>query len=100
MREVLLAFGRGLLKVVTSLCVGTGVGLVLIGYLTRGKDDIWSNRNPPAELFLAIGAWLLTAGGIMLLLFGLSWLRGRPPQLDRREDWSFKEPRAGAGRQE
>jgi len=42
----------------------------------------------------------LTAGGIMLLLFGLSWLRGRPPQLDRREDWSFKEPRAGAGRQE
>ncbi len=92
MREVLLAFGRGLVKFLVSLFVGSGVGLFLFGFFTRGQ--------PTGELFLAIGAGLLSAGVMLLLLFGIPWLRGRPRPQERREQPLSEKPSAGASRAE
>lgn len=89
-REVLFAFGRGLVKVLTSLLIGAGAGLLTFGLSTQDKADLWRQRDPPPELFLGIGVGLLTAGALMALLFMFSRLRQRR-DAGPREPMTFKE---------
>jgi hypothetical protein len=83
MQEVLLAFGRGLIKVLISLMLGAGAGLVTFGYSAKDRPDLWWHRDPPAELFLGIGVGLLTAAAVMLALFFV-WPRLAPRLTDER----------------
>jgi hypothetical protein len=64
-RETLVALGHGIVKVMVSLFVGTGVGLVTFGVMTRDRPEIWEMRNPPGEVFLSVGIGLLTAGTVL-----------------------------------
>ena len=71
MVELLGAFGRGIVKMLISLFVGGGVGLLTFGITTKDKPEIWEQfrQGPNGEFFLALGAGLLTAGGMMLIMF-------------------------------
>ncbi len=84
MREVLFALGLGIIKVLASLLIGAGVGLVTFGLCAALRPEIWALRQPPGELFLAIGAAMFTSGGMMLALFLLP-RRRRLAQDDGRE---------------
>jgi hypothetical protein len=75
MREVLFALGGGLVKILVSLFIGGGVGLLTFGAFAMGKPEIWTRREPPGEFFLGLGSGLLTTGGLMFALFMLPWLR-------------------------
>jgi hypothetical protein len=77
--EFLLAVGRGLMKLVISILAGAGVGVLVLGLTTRGRPEIWHASVPTAELLIAIGAGSLTAAVLLLLLFGICWLRRRAP---------------------
>jgi hypothetical protein len=83
MREILLAFGRGLIKVLISLLVGAGAGLLALGIAGRDKPDLWKRNGPAPELLLGVGVGLLTAGAIMAILFLFS--RRRAAETDRGE---------------
>lgn len=85
MREVLLAFGRGFVKVLISLLIGTGAGMLALGIAARDKPDLWANNKhgPPPEALLGIGVGLLTAGAVMAILFMFS--RRRTPEANRSE---------------
>src|SRR5437588_6622721 len=87
MREVLLAFGRGFVKVLISLLIGTGAGLLALGITGRDKPDLWHRPGAPPELFLSIGVGLLTAGGLMAILFMFS--RRRTVEAYRGESRPF-----------
>jgi len=69
MYELLLAFGRGVVKTSISVFVGTGVGLVTFGANVEDPEKIWHSYGPPPEMFLAVGAGMLSAGAMMLVLF-------------------------------
>lgn len=69
MNELLVAFGRGVLKTLISFLIGTGIGLVTFGATVNGSDDLWMRHGPSPELFLAIGAGMLSTGGSMIALF-------------------------------
>ena len=73
--RIVLAFGRGFIKLLISVVVGFGVGLLVIGILTANRPDLWQRREPPGELFIGIGAGLLSGGGTLLLLFLLPWFK-------------------------
>jgi hypothetical protein len=91
-RDVLLAFGRGCVKILISLLLGAGAGLMTFGISAQGKPPLWQQREPPPELFLAVGVGMLTAGALMALLFML----GRPRRgrdAGRREPMTFEERR-------
>jgi hypothetical protein len=101
MGEVFLALGRGLVKLFIGILGGAGVGLLVFGLTTRGRPEIWRSPDPPAEFFVALGAGGLTAAGLLLLLFGIPWLRrnrqghrgvGGPPP--RTEPWVEGRPPA------
>jgi hypothetical protein len=78
MNEVLMAFGRGVVKVLISLFTGTGVGLVTFGLAVPKTEDIWRSYGPPAGFFLGLGAGLLTTAGMMVVLFFLPMFRREP----------------------
>ena len=78
MAEFWRALGRGFIKLLVSLLAGFGVGLLVIGNVSRDQPEFWEGRNPPAGLFLGIGAGLLTAAGLLILLFFVPWLWHRP----------------------
>ena len=73
MQETVLALGRGVVKTLISLFIGSGVGLLTFGISTRDMPDLWEHRTPPPGLFTAMGAGLLTTGAMMVLLFFLPW---------------------------
>jgi hypothetical protein len=77
MPEILIALGRGLIKVLIGLFVGFGVGLVVVGYFSMQSRSAWDfNREPPiGELCLGIGAGLLTSAFTMAVLFFSTWTR-------------------------
>src|SRR5262245_37266522 len=75
--RIVLAFGRGIVKILISALVGFGVGLLVIGITTAGKQDIWHRESPPGELLIGIGAGLLSGGGALLALFFLPWFMKR-----------------------
>ena len=75
--HILLAFGRGIIKILISTLVGFGVALLVIGITTAGRQDLW-HGPPPGELFMGIGAGLLSGGGTLLALFFLPWFLKRP----------------------
>ena len=83
MREVFLAFGRGFIKVLISLLIGTGAGLLALGIAGRDKPKLLSTPDPSPELLLGIGVGLLTAGAVMAILFLFS--RRRVPEPNRGE---------------
>jgi len=79
MNETLTALGRGIVKVMVSFFVGTGIGLVTFGASTRHRPDIWEMRNPPGEVFLSVGVGLLATGFVMAGAFILPRIAaGRP----------------------
>jgi hypothetical protein len=83
---VLVAFGRGLIRVLVSLLIGSGAGLTTLGISGQVKPIQWQQRESPPELFLALGVGLLTSGVLMGLMFMLG--RGRkdresPPRENR-----------------
>ena len=85
MREVLLALGRGLIKVLISLLIGAGAGMLALGIAGRDKPDLWHHQQggPSPEVLLGVGVGLLTAGGVMAILFLFS--RRRAVEANRRE---------------
>jgi hypothetical protein len=93
MSEVLVAFGRGVVKVLVAGLVGTGVGFLVFGGTALNRPSLWHSPDPPPELFLGAGAGLLTGGAVLLVLFGVPWLRRRcqPTELRREVPWE-KEP--------
>ena len=78
--RIVLAFGRGIIKILISALGGFGVALLVIGLSTRGKQDIWRGGSPPSELLMGIGAGLLTGGAMLLALFFLPWFFKRPAE--------------------
>jgi hypothetical protein len=71
--NVLIAFGRGIIKIIISALVGFGVALLVIGITTSNRPEIWRMPGPPGELLMGIGAGLLSGGGTLLALFFLPW---------------------------
>jgi len=69
MYELLVAFGRGVVKTLISVFVGTGVGFLTFGSSVDDASTIWRGYGPPPEMFLAVGAGMLSAGAVMLVLF-------------------------------
>jgi hypothetical protein len=78
MQETLLALGRGIVKTLISLFIGSGVGLLTFGVSTRDMPDIWDHRGPPPGVFTAMGAGLLATGAMMVVMFSLSRPRKAP----------------------
>jgi hypothetical protein len=78
MQETLLALGRGIVKTLISLFIGSGVGLLTFGVSTRDMPDLWDHRGPPPGFFTAMGAGLLATGAMMVLMFALSRPRKAP----------------------
>lgn len=74
---IVLAFGRGIIKILISGLVGFGVALLVIGIATAGRPDVWRGP-PPGELLMGIGAGLLSGGGMLLALFFIPWFLKRP----------------------
>jgi hypothetical protein len=79
MWEFWAAFGRGVVKLLVSLFAGVGVGFLTFGIIARDRPELWRSREPPNELFIGIGAGLLTTAVLLLLLFGVPWLLRRAP---------------------
>lgn len=74
--EVLMAFGRALLKIFISVVIGVGVGLVTMGYFWMQRPtmgDMPHDPPPMGELFFGIGAGLLSAALLMLVQFYGPW---------------------------
>lgn len=69
MSEVLYAFGRGVVKTLVSTFVGVGVGLLTFGLNIEESAEVWHRGYPPSAVFVAVGAGMLTAGGLMFVLF-------------------------------
>lgn len=86
MREVLLAFGRGLVKFLIALFVGVGVGMVTIGVLALKNPQVWDfgQRPPFGPLLLGIGAGLLTTGAVLFILIFIPWPRRRSVPEERK----------------
>ena len=78
MQETVLALGRGIVKTLISLFMGSGVGLLTFGIMTRDIPDFLEHRGPPPGLFTAAGAGLLATGAMMVLLFALPRPRRAP----------------------
>lgn len=84
MNETLLTFGRGVVKLLVSLFVGTGIGLLTFGIASKDIENIWYRPGPPSEFFLAVGAGLLSTGMMMVLLFFLPRLWKGPAPAARK----------------
>ncbi len=69
MEGTMLALGRGLVKLMISLFVGGGVGLITFGVTTKDVPDLWTRNYPPPGFFTAIGAGLLSCAFVMAVLF-------------------------------
>jgi hypothetical protein len=67
--HTMAALGLGIVKLLISLFVGSGVGLLTFGLRTTDNSEIWMRSIPPASLFTALGAGLLSTALMMVLLF-------------------------------
>ena len=90
MEETLRAFGRGIIKVLISLFVGAGAGLMTFGIGLMRNPAMWNQREPPGEMFLGIGVGCLTAGVMLLVLFIFMGRRKPPSFPDRGETGVFE----------
>ena len=80
MAETLLAIGRGIVKLLISLFVGFGVGLVVVGYFSMQRPGVWDKHEVPfGETCLGVGAGLLTAAITLSVLFFSTRARRSPP---------------------
>jgi hypothetical protein len=69
MDGTLQALGRGIIKTLISLFVGSGIGLLTFGIATKDIPDLWERNGPPGGFFIALGAGMLATGAMMVLLF-------------------------------
>lgn len=69
MVEVLYALGRGIIKVLISLVIGSGAGMLTFAIAAGSEQGMWTRPEPPMELFLAIGVGLLTFGALLMAFF-------------------------------
>jgi hypothetical protein len=69
MEATLIALGRGIVKLLISVFVGCGVGLLTFGVETRDSIDLWHYSGPPPGFFTSMGAGLLSTAAMMTLLF-------------------------------
>ena len=67
--DTLAALGRGIIKVLLSLLLGLGSGLMMLGLATMGPSDAQRRWGPPGELSLGVGVGLLVAGCVMTAFF-------------------------------
>jgi hypothetical protein len=74
----LYALGRGIVKTLISLFVGSGIGLLTFGITTKDIPDLWERNGPPGGFFIALGAGMLATGAMMVLLFLLPKLSTAP----------------------
>src|SRR5437763_13807043 len=98
-QELLLAVGRGVVKLITALFIGVGVGLVTIGYkaMQSGVPMDFRHSPPPlGETFLGVGAGLLAAGASRVVAFFGPGARRPivPPDPRRREAGAYLGPAA------
>jgi hypothetical protein len=98
-KELLIALGRGIVKILISALVGFGVGLLLIGITTAGKPHIWETRGVPGELLIGIGSGLLAGGVMLLALFLIPWMMKRTPPTSIFVDEPLVPARAAPGRE-
>jgi hypothetical protein len=78
MFELLMAFGRAVLKIFISAVVGVGVGMGTMGYFWMQRPDSWvthyGHKEPPlGEIFFGVGVGLLSAALLMLAQFYGPW---------------------------
>lgn len=86
MYELLRAFGRGVVNTLISMFVGTGVGLLTFGASVEDSARLWHSYGPPPELFLAVGAGMLSSGIVMFSLFMFPrWKSATPALLEKGE---------------
>ncbi|MCI0681630.1 MAG: hypothetical protein L0Y71_05970 [Gemmataceae bacterium] len=78
--RIVLAFGSGIIKLLISVVVGVGVGLLVFGITTAGRPEIWEMRGPPGEFFISLGAGLLSGGALLMALFFVPWFFRRAPE--------------------
>ena len=69
MDGTLIALGRGIVKFIISMFVGSGVGLLTFGATSKDVPDLWTRNGPPWGFFVGMGAGLLSAAASMVLLF-------------------------------
>lgn len=80
MVEVLYALGRGLIKVLISVVLGAGGGMLTFALAGADKSgDMWRRPEPPMELFLGIGVGLLVTGVLLMAFFFLGRRREALP---------------------
>ncbi len=84
--DIVVGLGRGIVKILISGLVGVGVGMLVIGIVTAGRPQIWEMRQVPGEMFIGIGAGLLSGGAMLLLLFLVPWLFKRAPERSIHDD--------------
>jgi hypothetical protein len=65
----LFALGRAIIKLIISLFVGGGVGLLTFGITTNDIPDLWRRDGPPSGFFTALGAGMLSSAFVMMILF-------------------------------
>ncbi len=78
MEKFWFAVGRGFIKLLVSLFTAFGVGLLVFGIAAQDDPQFWQSRNPPAGLFFAIGAGLLTAAILLVVFFLVPWWWSKP----------------------
>jgi hypothetical protein len=75
--EMLMAFGRAVLKIFISVVIGVGVGMGTMGYFWMQRPTMpWDMRHEPpplGEIFFGIGVGLLAAALLMLVQFYGPW---------------------------
>lgn len=69
MNDVLRALGFGLVKLLIAVAAGVGTGLIVFGLRAEERPQILEGRLPPPEMFLSIGAGLLTTAALLLVMF-------------------------------
>jgi hypothetical protein len=77
--RIVIGFGRGIIKLLISVAVGVGVALLAIGIVSNNRIDDWGRIRDP-EIFIGVGAGLLSGGGTLLALFFLPLFTRRPAE--------------------
>lgn len=75
--KVVFAFGRSIIKIMISALLGVGVGLLVLGIVSNNRQDGWG-RPRDSEIFIGVGAGLLSGGAMLLTLFLIPWLKRAP----------------------
>lgn len=78
--RIVIGFGSGIIKLLISVAVGVGVALLVIGIVSNSRQDQWGGRARDPEIFMGVGAGLLSGGGTLLALFFIPLFTRRPAE--------------------